>query len=169
MVDGHLIAPVCIAQGMHQYDPLSPLLCNPVLEPLLAFLRTHMERLAPSLFTLRALVHTDDMLIAIRDQADFGMLETGLCLHVAAGSAKVNHHMSEMMLLNEMQIRTLFNTIRLLWTGTSHTALLSSSQIHSSSTLMPLAEWKWIVRDILIAKRYTTRKRNTLAIQFNSA
>jgi hypothetical protein len=41
------------------------------------------------------------------------------------------------------------------------------SQTHSS-TLMLLSEWRWMVRDILIAKRRTAMERNTL-LQFNSA
>jgi hypothetical protein len=41
------------------------------------------------------------------------------------------------------------------------------SQTHSS-TLMLLSEWKWMVRDILIAKRRTAMERNT-SLQFNGA
>jgi hypothetical protein len=36
-----------------------------------------------------------------------------------------------------------------------------------TSTLMLLSEWKWMMRDILIAKRRTAMERNTL-LQFNS-
>jgi hypothetical protein len=41
------------------------------------------------------------------------------------------------------------------------------SQTHSS-TLMLLSEWRWMVRDILIAKRRTAMERNT-SLQFNCA
>jgi hypothetical protein len=40
-------------------------------------------------------------------------------------------------------------------------------QTHSS-TLMLLSEWKWMVRDVLIAKRRIAMECNTL-LQFNSA
>jgi hypothetical protein len=54
-----------------------------------------------------------------------------------------------------------------LWV--THRARLSRhfSQTHSS-TLMLLSEWKWMVRDILIAKRHTAMERNTL-LQLNNA
>jgi hypothetical protein len=52
------------------------------------------------------------MLVAIRDQADLGTLETGLRLHAAASNAKVNRHKSEMMPLNGVEIHAPFNTIR---------------------------------------------------------
>jgi hypothetical protein len=40
-------------------------------------------------------------------------------------------------------------------------------QTHSSTPML-LSEWRWMAKDILIAKRHTTMERNTL-LQFNSA
>jgi hypothetical protein len=43
------------------------------------------------------------------------------------------------------------------------------SQTHSSSALMLLAEWRWLVRDILLAKRRTIMRRDVSMVQLNNA
>jgi hypothetical protein len=55
---------------------------------------------------LRTLAYADDMLVAVRDQVDVGMLEFGLCLHAHASNARVNRHKSEIMPLNGINITT---------------------------------------------------------------
>jgi hypothetical protein len=63
-------------------------------------------------FNLRTLAYADDMLVAVRDQVDVGMLESGLRLHAHASNARVNRHKSEIMPLNGIDISTPFLTVR---------------------------------------------------------
>jgi hypothetical protein len=103
---------VRIAQGLRQGDPLSLLLYNIVLEPLLAFLRTHLTGLTFLSSSLKSLAYVDDMLVAVGSQEDVGVLETGLWLHSWASNARVNRHKSEVMRLNEADINLPFEMMR---------------------------------------------------------
>jgi hypothetical protein len=111
-VNGYPSEPVRIAQGLRQGDPLSPLLYNIVLEPLLAFLRRQLTGLVLPSFNLCTLAYADDMLVAVRDQVDVGILVSGLRLHAHASNARVNRHKSEIMPLNGIDITTPFLTVR---------------------------------------------------------
>jgi hypothetical protein len=80
---------MCIARGLRQGDPLLPLLYNNiVLEPLLAYLRRKLARLVLPSFNLCTLAYADDMLMAVCDQVDVGMLESGLRLHAYTSNAR---------------------------------------------------------------------------------
>jgi hypothetical protein len=57
-------------------------------------------------FNLHTLTYADDMLVAVRDQVDVGMPESGLCLHTHTSNAKVNRHKSDIMSLNRIDIST---------------------------------------------------------------
>ena len=111
-VNGFASVPVRIAQGLRQGDPLSPLLYNIVLEPLLVFLRTQLTGISFPSFSLRSLAYANDMLVALSNQAEVGVLESGLYLHAHTSNVRVNQHKSEVMRLNGADLCTPYNAMR---------------------------------------------------------
>jgi hypothetical protein len=91
-VNGFNAAPVAVRQGLRQGDPLSPLLYNIVLEPLLRYLEARLQGLSFGIFSMRAMAYADDLVVALRDQSDTEALDQALQLHQNACNAKVNDH-----------------------------------------------------------------------------
>jgi hypothetical protein len=89
-VNGFQSKPFPIRRGLRQGDPLSPLLYNLVLEPLLQFLHARMDGITVgrSRFTYQA--YADDTLAFCKDAKDMGTLVEGLKLYAAAANGKVN-------------------------------------------------------------------------------
>jgi hypothetical protein len=98
--------------------------------------------MAFSLFTLRTLAYTNNVLVAIRDQADLETLETSLHLHAVTSNAKANRYRSKMILLNGVKIHTFqYDQTCRLW-GDTHCSTPPSLFPHSLSTPILLSEWK---------------------------
>jgi Reverse transcriptase (RNA-dependent DNA polymerase)/zinc-binding in reverse transcriptase len=110
-VNGFISDPLAVKQGLRQGDPLSPLLYNIVLEPLLRYLETHIRGLKFGTFSLRTMAYADDLVVALRNRRDARTLDRALRLHRDACNAKVNDHKTLSLFLPGTQPFTRFQRI----------------------------------------------------------
>ena len=90
LVNHFLSCPFQISQGLRQGDPLSPLLYNLVLEPLLCFLQRQVSGLHLPGLHFQASAFCDDIVVAVSQVEDFRQVEQGIHLHESASNAKLN-------------------------------------------------------------------------------
>jgi hypothetical protein len=93
-VNGFVTTPFQVRQGLRQGDPLSPLLYNIVVEPLLQRFQRSITGLSYGSFTIRAMAYADDIMVTLADERDGRSLQAALALHQAACNARVNAHKS---------------------------------------------------------------------------
>ena len=106
-VNGHLTDSVQQKRGLRQGDPLSPLLFNFAFDP---FLRSILQHNAIQGFNFSTLINTnsttppppikimayaDDVVLFLRDQADFLSLQTLIETYAQASNAKLNYNKSQ--------------------------------------------------------------------------
>jgi hypothetical protein len=75
-------------------------------------LHKQLTRLIFLSLNLRMLTHADDMLVAVCDQVDAGVLESGLRPHAHISNARMSRHKSETMPLNGIDISTPFLMVK---------------------------------------------------------
>src|SRR4051812_5239995 len=98
--NGFMGIPFTTAQGLPQGDPLSPILYDMVLEPLLAFFRRSLSGLPIPNFPFRVGAFADDMVVGLTSTQDHCMLLEGIALHQGACNASLNLDKSETLLLS---------------------------------------------------------------------
>ncbi|OMH85878.1 Transposon TX1 uncharacterized [Zancudomyces culisetae] len=69
-INGGLTEPMEITRGLRQGDPLSLLLYNIVIEPLLAFLRSMLKGIKTTSTKFTTSAYADDISVGIRDKSD---------------------------------------------------------------------------------------------------
>jgi exonuclease III len=94
LVNNSPTTPVDLAQGIRQGDPLSPLLYNIILEPLLAHLRHHLQGLPLPGEALKVSAYADDTMVCLAGDSDAATLLSALQLHAKACNGRVNHDKS---------------------------------------------------------------------------
>lgn len=111
-VKGYLSAPVTIDQGLRQGDPLSPLLYNIVLEPVLRRLQSQLAGITLSGFNLRVMAYADDAVVTLSSDRDTVTLQHTLDLHERACNACINRHKSLVVYLPGTEMETQFRVLR---------------------------------------------------------
>src|SRR4051812_28862839 len=92
--------PFTTAQGLPQGDPLSPILYDVVLEPLLAFFRRSLSGLPISNFPFQVGAFADDMVVGLTSIRDHSKLLERIELHQQACNASLNLDKSETLFLS---------------------------------------------------------------------
>ncbi|KAG1142948.1 hypothetical protein G6F37_012550 [Rhizopus arrhizus] len=103
-VNDYLTQPVPPGRGLRQGNPISPLLFNLVMEPLIksiiqsdriqGFLLPNISRPYLDSFTLhplRVLAYADDLLIFLKDTHDLAEVQQLISCYNRASNAKMNH------------------------------------------------------------------------------
>jgi len=101
LVNGFRSLPFSIQQGLPQGDPLSPLLYNIILEPLLSHIRQHLQGLQFPTLSFSNSAFADDVVVGLANAADRTQLLSSLHLHESACNAKLNLDKSEFLPLSD--------------------------------------------------------------------
>ena len=102
IVNGFISKPFAIHQGLCQGDPLSLLLYDIILEPLLCFFRASLQGIQlPLQHSFKTLGFADNIMVGVSSQEDCGQLNRGLMLHQMASNARLNVHKSQSLPLND--------------------------------------------------------------------
>jgi len=94
-----------VRKGLRQGDPLSPLLYNFVVEPLLCRLRDVLDGIQLPGFRLRTLAFADDVAVGVGSEEDTGRLHAAISLHEQASAAKLNHGKTELIPVGRPRFR----------------------------------------------------------------
>ena len=89
LVNGFQSLPFDICKGVRQGDPLSPLLFNLAIEPLLACLRYRLGGVKLPGLTFKVSAFADDVLVGVGSGADFQVARDCLSLYMAASNARM--------------------------------------------------------------------------------
>ena len=101
LVNGFRSLTFSIQQGLPQGDPLSPLLYNIILEPLLAHLRQNLQGLQFPTLSFSTSAFADDVVVGLAHATDRAQLLSSLDLHQHACNARLNIDKSEFLPLSD--------------------------------------------------------------------
>jgi exonuclease III len=97
---------VAVRKGLRQGDPLSPLLYNFVLEPLLCTFRKSLEGIRLPGYTLRSLAFADDVAVAVSSARDVAKFHQCVRLHEQASSARLNADKTVVLEVGQLDFET---------------------------------------------------------------
>jgi exonuclease III len=101
LVNGFQSLPFEIYQGVRQGDPLSPLLFNLAIEPLLACIRNRLHGIHLPGLVFKVSAFADDVLLGVDSPADFQVAQECLNLYAAASNAKLNADKCQTLVLGD--------------------------------------------------------------------
>jgi Reverse transcriptase (RNA-dependent DNA polymerase)/zinc-binding in reverse transcriptase/Endonuclease/Exonuclease/phosphatase family len=129
-INGHIAPSITQGRGLRQGDPLSPLLFNIALEPLLQTIRNRSDLHGISTLTAVKIVlmaYADDVLLLLNNKLEWRRIQVILQLYEAASNGRVNYNKTTAFPLTLQPDQDL------------KTALLSDSvQWHDSDSPSPL-------------------------------
>ena len=100
LVNGFQSNTLEVQQGVPQGDPLSPVLYDLAVEPLLCYLRNKLKGLPLGGHPFQCSAFADDIAVGLADEEDQRVLLKGLQLHEKACNAKLNLDKSEFLPLS---------------------------------------------------------------------
>ena len=104
LVNGFQSVAFDICQGVRQGDPLSPLLFNIVIEPLLSYLCYYFRGFKLPGLTFKASAFADNILLGLSPQADFQKAQDCLKLYSQASNAKINPDKCQTLVLGGVAV-----------------------------------------------------------------
>jgi hypothetical protein len=94
-INGHIAPSITQGRGLRQGDPLSPLLFNIALEPLLQTIRNRSDLQGISSLTAAKIVlmaYADDVLLLLNNKLEWRRIQVILQLYEAASNGRVNYN-----------------------------------------------------------------------------
>ncbi|KAL1914881.1 uncharacterized protein VTP21DRAFT_7797 [Calcarisporiella thermophila] len=108
IINNHVTLPFPVNQGVRQGDPISPLLYNIAIEPLLIKLRANLTGITiPRVTSIITIAFADDITVAVANQQDIDTLSKTLIDFQSASNSKINYHKSEAVPLSSTVRATL--------------------------------------------------------------
>ncbi|KAL1914348.1 uncharacterized protein VTP21DRAFT_8987 [Calcarisporiella thermophila] len=102
ILSNHLTTPFPVNQGIRQGDPLSPLLYNIAIEPLLIKLKSVISGIKiPNIPSIVTTAFADDITVAVADQRDADTLFEVIDRFHRASNSKINRQKSEAVPLSQ--------------------------------------------------------------------
>jgi exonuclease III len=123
-----------VRKGLRQGDPLSPLLYNFVLEPLLCTLRETLDGIRLPGYTLRTLAFADDVAVAVSSERDLLAFNECIRYHEQASAARLNVDKTVVLQVGQPQFETPVQPLR-PQESTRYLGILFSSEGLDVSTM----------------------------------
>lgn len=101
-----------ISKGLRQGDPLSPLLYNFALEPLMCYLRKNIAGIQLPGFILKTVAFADDVAVAVSNATDVERFNRGIAMHEGASAAKLNANKTVVLTVGQPTFQSPYPTLQ---------------------------------------------------------